>query len=72
MKKKTGLHECTNYPDAKANANFMGLLWRKKLIDVKGQILQFCASSRLIDFVRQHQNTAKHVASGTLAISLTK
>ena len=28
--KKTSLHECTNYLEAKANANFMGPRWRKK------------------------------------------
>ena len=28
--------------------------------------------SRLINFVCQHQNTAKHVASGKLTIPLTK
>ena len=32
----------------------------------------FVQISRLINFVRQHQNTAKHVASGKLTIPLTK
>ena len=32
----------------------------------------FVQISRLVNFVRQHQNTAKHVASSKLTIPLTK
>ena len=38
----------------------------------KVKFFNFVPISRLINFVRQHQNTAKHVASGKLTIPLTK
>ena len=48
----------------------MGQRWRKKYIEVKGQI------SRIINFVRQHRKTAKNVqmqtANGTQTIAPIK
>ena len=50
----------------------MGPRWRKKKIEVKGQIFQFVPFSRLINFVRQRRKTAKNVGSGTQTIALIK
>ena len=50
----------------------MGSRWRKKQIEVKGQFFNFVPFSRLINFMRQHQKTAKNVGSGTPTIAPIK
>ena len=46
----------------------MGPRWRKKKIEVKGQIFNCVPFPRLINFVRQRRKTAKSVGSGTQTI----
>ena len=66
--KKTSLHECTTKKQKPMQTSWTFVGARSKL---RSKVI-FWPISRLINFVRQHQNTAKHVASGKLTIPLTK